>query len=73
MNPSEMSGLELVQAMVEGKLAHPSMADTIPMRATEAARGHVTFTVRADNGAPARPLTATDRVGQHRLAKLLSR
>lgn len=48
MNPLEMSGLELVQAMVEGKLAHPSMADTIPMRATEAARGHVTFTVRAD-------------------------
>jgi uncharacterized protein (TIGR00369 family) len=48
VNPSEMSGLELVQAMVEGKLAHPSMADTIPMRATEAARGHVKFTVRAD-------------------------
>ena len=34
--------------MVEGTFAHPSMADTIPMRATEAARGHVTFTVRAD-------------------------
>ena len=32
MNPSEMSGLELVQAMVEGKFAHPSMADTIFMR-----------------------------------------
>ena len=43
-----MSGLELVQAMVEGTFAHPSMADTIPMRATEAARGRVTFTVRAD-------------------------
>jgi hypothetical protein len=26
--------------MVEGTFAHPSMADTIPMRATEAARGH---------------------------------
>ena len=48
MNPSEMSGLELVQAMVDGKFAHPSMADTIPMRATEAARGQVKFTVRAD-------------------------
>jgi uncharacterized protein (TIGR00369 family) len=48
MNPSEMSGRELVQAMVEGKFAHPSMAETIPMRTTEAARGHVTFTVRAD-------------------------
>ena len=32
MNPFEMSGLEFVQAMVEGKLAHPSMADTVPMR-----------------------------------------
>jgi len=48
VNPFEMSGLEFVQAMLEGKLAHPSMADTIPMRATEAARGHVKFTVRAD-------------------------
>ena len=54
MNPSEMSGLELVQAMVEGKFAHPSMADTIPMRATEAARGHVKFTVRADKRHPPR-------------------
>ena len=36
MNPFEMSGLALVQAMVDGKFAHPSMADTIPMRATEA-------------------------------------
>ncbi len=48
MNPFEMSGLEFVQAMVEGTLTHPSMADTIPMRATEAARGFVRFTVRAD-------------------------
>jgi hypothetical protein len=39
MNPSDMSGLELVQAMVEGKVAHPTMADTIPMRATEAPAG----------------------------------
>jgi acyl-coenzyme A thioesterase PaaI-like protein len=57
MNPSEMSGLELVQAMVEGTLAHPAMADTIPMRATEAARGHVRFTVRADERHLNRSLT----------------
>ena len=43
-----MSGLELVRAMVDGSLAHPSMADTIPMRAVEAGPGHVRFTVRAD-------------------------
>jgi len=48
VNPFEMSGLEFVQAMVEGKLAHPSMADTVPMRATGAARGSVKFTARAD-------------------------
>ena len=34
-----MSGLEFVQAMVDGILlhpSHPSLADTIPMRAVEA-------------------------------------
>lgn len=49
MNPREMSGLEFVQAMVDGKFPHPSMADTIPMRAVEAGSGYVKFTVRADS------------------------
>lgn len=44
-----MSGLELVQAMVDGKVPHPSMADTIPMRAVEARSGYVKFSVRADS------------------------
>jgi len=44
-----MSGLEFVQAMVDGKFPHPSMADTIPMRAVEAGSGFVKFTVRADS------------------------
>jgi uncharacterized protein (TIGR00369 family) len=44
-----MSGLAFVQAMVGGEVPHPSMADTIPMRAVEASRGYVKFMVRADN------------------------
>jgi uncharacterized protein (TIGR00369 family) len=34
--------------MVEGRMPHPSMADTIPMRAVEAGRGYAKFRVRAD-------------------------
>jgi uncharacterized protein (TIGR00369 family) len=49
LNPREMSGLEFVQAMVDGKFPHPSMADTIPMRAVDAGRGYVKFLVRADS------------------------
>ena len=48
MNLSEMSGLELIQAMTDGKLPHPTMADTIPMRISDVGRGHVTFRARAD-------------------------
>src|SRR5256885_16885259 len=43
-----MSGLELIQAMTDGKLPHPTMADTIPMRISDVGRGHVTFRARAD-------------------------
>ena len=32
MNPLKMTGLDLLQAMMEGKLPYPSMADTVPMR-----------------------------------------
>jgi uncharacterized protein (TIGR00369 family) len=48
LNPVDMSGLELVQAMVDGTFPHPSMTDTIPMRVTEAGRGYVKFRARAD-------------------------
>ena len=34
MNFREMSGLEVFRAMRDGKLPHPTMADTIPMRVT---------------------------------------
>jgi acyl-coenzyme A thioesterase PaaI-like protein len=49
MNVREMSGLELMQAMVDGTLPHPTMADTIPMRAAEVGRGYAKFRVRADS------------------------
>jgi uncharacterized protein (TIGR00369 family) len=48
LNPLELSGLALVQALIDGTIAHPSMADTIPMRARAAERGYVRFSVRAD-------------------------
>src|SRR5213594_4149081 len=43
-----MSGLEVFEAMRDGKLPHPTMADTIPMRVTEASPGYVKFSARAD-------------------------
>jgi uncharacterized protein (TIGR00369 family) len=43
-----MSGLEVFQAMRDGKLPHATMADTIPMRVTEAGPGYVKFHARAD-------------------------
>lgn len=43
-----MSGFEFIQAMMHGKVPHPTMADTIPMRVSEVGRGHVQFRVRAD-------------------------
>ena len=48
MNLRDMSGLELVQAMRDGKFPHPSIADTIPMWVSEAGPGCVKFRVRAD-------------------------
>ena len=48
MNFREMSGLQVFQAMRDGKLPHPTMADTIPMRVTEASPGYVKFHARAD-------------------------
>jgi acyl-coenzyme A thioesterase PaaI-like protein len=48
VNVSEMSGLELLQAMADGRLPHPTMAETIPMRVSAVSRGWVRFTARAD-------------------------
>jgi uncharacterized protein (TIGR00369 family) len=48
LNPLTMSGIDLMQAMVDGKLPHPSICDTIPMRVVEVGRGYTKFRVRAD-------------------------
>lgn len=48
MNPKEMSGFQIMQAMCEGIIPPPSMSLTIPMIAGEVSEGHVIFTVKAD-------------------------
>ena len=48
MDPAHMSGLQRMQAFVDGSLPHPSMTDTLPMRVTAADRGFARFRARAD-------------------------
>lgn len=48
MNIREMSGLELIQAMVDGHLPIPSITETVPMRLCEADEGYVKFAAKAD-------------------------
>ncbi|WP_144394364.1 PaaI family thioesterase [Pleionea sediminis] len=48
MNLKELSGLEIIQAIIDGKIPHPSMSETIPMKMMAAERGIVTFEVKAD-------------------------
>ena len=48
MDPATMTGLELMQAMLAGKLPPPSIASTIPMRGMAVESGKVVFKARAD-------------------------
>lgn len=48
MSITKMSGLEIMQAMAEGKVAPPSIADTIPMKLISAEEGKVVFEATAD-------------------------
>ncbi|SMC18113.1 uncharacterized domain 1-containing protein [Desulfacinum hydrothermale DSM 13146] len=48
MKPEKMTGLELMQAMVEGAVPHPPIAETVPMRGVSAQWGRVVFLVQAD-------------------------
>ena len=43
-----MTGLEMMQAMAEGEIPHPPMAETIPMKFSLAQKGRVVFVVKAD-------------------------
>jgi uncharacterized protein (TIGR00369 family) len=47
-NPQAMAGIDLLQAMAEGRRPHPSICETIPMRIVEVGRGYTKFRVRAD-------------------------
>jgi uncharacterized protein (TIGR00369 family) len=43
---NDMTGLEFVQAMIDGTLPHNSMADTLGYRIVEAGKGRVVVTAR---------------------------
>jgi len=49
MNIDEMSGNDLILAMLEGKIPQPPIMDTVPMRITEVSKGIVKFIVKADH------------------------
>ncbi len=48
MKPSEMTGLEILQAIAAGKIPAPSIAEIMPMQIAELGKGFVKFTARAD-------------------------
>ena len=48
MSIQQMSGLELMQAMVEGKLPMPPIAHVIPMVGVVAEHGRIVFEAQAD-------------------------
>ncbi|MCU4526147.1 PaaI family thioesterase [Acinetobacter pittii] len=48
-NPMEMTGLEFLQAMIEGHIPLASISKTIPMQPTEISEGSVTFKAQADH------------------------
>lgn len=45
----EMTGLEFLQAMIEGHIPPASISKTIPMQPTEISEGSVTFKAQADH------------------------
>ena len=48
MNPKEMTGIQLLQAMATGHIPPASISETIPMKPTQIENGQVTFEVQAD-------------------------
>lgn len=48
-NPMEMTGLEFLQAMIEGHIPPARISKTIPMQPTEISEGSVTFKAQADH------------------------
>src|SRR5262249_28422567 len=48
-NFADLTGLEIIQAFVEGRVPGPSIMETIPMRFAEVQKGQVRFHARADH------------------------
>lgn len=44
-----MNGVELLSAMADGSLPHPSITDAMPMRILEVSKGFVKFFAKADS------------------------
>lgn len=49
MNLREFTGLQLLQAMADGKIPPASISETIPMRPTYLEKGQINFEVQADS------------------------
>ncbi|WP_291370572.1 MULTISPECIES: PaaI family thioesterase [unclassified Acinetobacter] len=49
MNPKEMTGLQLLQAMCAGKIPPASISETMPMQPYEVTEGTIRFKVKADS------------------------
>lgn len=49
MNPKEMTGLQLLQAMCAGKIPAASISETIPMQPYEVSEGTILFKAKADS------------------------
>ena len=47
MNPKEMTGLQLLQAMCDGTIPAASISETIPMRPYEVSEGSIHFKAKA--------------------------
>lgn len=48
-HPKEMSGLEFLQAMIDGYIPRASISETIPMDLYDISHGHASFKVTADH------------------------
>lgn len=48
MSIRDKSGLQIMQAMAQGEIPHPSITETMPMKCSLAEKGRVVFEVKAD-------------------------
>ena len=49
MNPKEMTGLQLLEAMCAGKIPPASISETIPMQPFKVSEGQISFKAKADH------------------------